>query len=96
MADWLVRQGVPFAHAHEVAGAAVRYCEVRGIDLPELSAADLPRIDDSLRPGVLAVLSAEGSVGARDGRGGTAPARVGEQLAELSVEIARMAEWSAG
>lgn len=96
VADWLVRQGVPFAHAHEVAGAAVRYCEVRGIDLPELSAADLPRIDDSLRPGVLAVLSAEGSVGARDGRGGTAPARVGEQLAELSVEIARMAEWSAG
>ena len=30
LADWLVRQRVPFAEAHEIAGAAVRYCEAAG------------------------------------------------------------------
>ena len=34
-----------------------------------------------------AVLSVEGSVASRDGRGGTAPARVREQLAELVARV---------
>src|SRR3546814_5756241 len=33
IAEWLVRQGVPFRVAHEVAGACVRECESRGIEL---------------------------------------------------------------
>src|SRR5690606_39240609 len=33
VAEWLVRQGVPFRSAHEIAGAAVRVCERRGIEL---------------------------------------------------------------
>ena len=45
VADWLVRQRVPFAQAHEISGAAVRYCEERGMELTELTASDLPAID---------------------------------------------------
>ena len=41
VAEWLVREGVPFAVAHEVAGACVRRCEERGIELHELSDDDL-------------------------------------------------------
>jgi argininosuccinate lyase len=37
---------------------------------------------------VRAVLTADGSVRARDGRGGTAPVRVREQLAELTARVA--------
>jgi len=96
VADWLVRQHVPFAQAHEIAGAAVRYCEEQGHDLPQLTADDLPAIAPELDPDVLAVLSAEGSVGARDARGGTAPVRVAEQLAELRAETAKMTTWSDG
>ena len=33
VADWLVRQHVPFREAHEISGALVRFCEERGIDL---------------------------------------------------------------
>ena len=33
VAEWLVRQGVPFSEAHEVAGACVRRCEDLGIGL---------------------------------------------------------------
>ena len=37
IAEWLVREGVPFRVAHEVAGACVRACEERGLELHELS-----------------------------------------------------------
>nr|NLI50862.1 argininosuccinate lyase [Propionibacterium sp.] len=95
VADWLVRQRVPFAQAHEVAGAAVRFCEERGIELADLTPADLPLIDGRLGPGVLAVLTVEGSIGSRDGRGGTARRRVEEQLAEVAEAIDSVAAWVA-
>jgi len=84
VAEWLVREGVPFRVAHEVAGACVRRCEELGIELDELSDEDLAAISPSLTPAVRAVLTVGGSVASRDGRGGTAPVRVREQLAELS------------
>jgi argininosuccinate lyase len=84
VAEWLVREGVPFRVAHEVAGACVRRCEELGIELVELSDEDLAAISPSLTPAVRDVLTVAGSVAARDGRGGTAPDRVREQLAELA------------
>ena len=83
VAEWLVREGVPFREAHEIAGACVRTCEERGIDLPDLSDADLASVSPYLTPAVRDVLTAEGSVASRTGRGGTAPVRVREQLGEL-------------
>jgi argininosuccinate lyase len=80
VAEWLVRQGVPFRVAHEVAGACVRTCEAQGIELWDLTDEDLAAIDPVLTPGVRDVLSVEGSLASRDARGGTAPVRVQEQL----------------
>ncbi|MFZ0530983.1 MAG: argininosuccinate lyase, partial [Propionicimonas sp.] len=71
VADWLVRERVPFARAHEVAGACVRYCEQRGIELSDLTADQLTEISPELGAGVLGVLTVEGSVASRNGRGGT-------------------------
>ncbi|MFV0452915.1 MAG: argininosuccinate lyase [Propioniciclava sp.] len=96
VADWLVRQRVPFAEAHEVAGAAVRYCEQRGCDLTDLSVDDLPAIDARLNAGVLDVLTVTGSIDARDGRGGTATARVAEQGDEIASVVAGQRAWLAG
>ena len=87
VAEWLVREGVPFREAHEVAGAAVRRCEELGCDLPDLSDDELAGISTSLTPAVREVLTAEGSVASRDGRGGTAPGRVREQLTELAARV---------
>ncbi len=84
VAEWLVREGVPFRVAHEVAGGCVRTCEERGIELHELSDDDLTVISPDLTPAVRAVLTVEGSVASRNGRGGTAPDRVREQLVELA------------
>ena len=95
VADHLVRMRIPFAVAHEVAGEAVRYCESKGITLQELTVTDLPQISEHLDDGVLDVLTVEGSVNARDGRGGTATARVREQLAEVEQAMAEAADWLA-
>ncbi|WP_182376138.1 argininosuccinate lyase [Nocardioides sp. WS12] len=83
IAEWLVREGVAFRIAHEVAGACVRRCEELGIELDELTDDQFAAISPSLTPTVRNVLTVEGSVASRDGRGGTAPARVREQLTDL-------------
>ncbi len=90
VADYLVRQRVPFAKAHHIAGEAVRYCESKGVELSDLEDADLPLIAPELDPGVLDVLTVQGSIDARDGRGGTASVRVSEQLIELGEALTRL------
>jgi argininosuccinate lyase len=88
VAEWLVRRGVPFRSAHEISGAMVAYCEQRGLELGELSDAQLAEVAPELTPDVRAVLSVRGALSARKARGGTAPERVAEQLASLG-ELAR-------
>jgi len=94
VADWLVRQRVPFATAHHIAGATVRYCEQAGIELSDLTPAMLPEISADLGPGVLEVLTVAGSIGSRDGRGGTAAGRVREQLSEVDEAVAGLRTWA--
>ena len=84
MAEWLVRTGVPFHEAHEITGRAVAYCERHGIDLVELTDAQLAEVDARLKPGVRDVLTVDGALRARVAVGGTAPPRVREQLADLT------------
>jgi argininosuccinate lyase len=79
VAEWLVREGVPFREAHEVAGAAVRLCEKRGIELHEIPDDEFGALHPALTPRVKDVLTVEGSLAARSGSGGTAPDRVTEQ-----------------
>jgi len=67
----------------------VRRCEELGCELDELSDDQLAELSPALRPAVREVLTAEGSVASRDGRGGTAPARVAEQLEELGAAVER-------
>ncbi len=93
VAEWLVREGVPFRVAHELAGACVRRCEELGVDLPDLTDEQYAEIDVRLTPAVREVLTVEGSVASRDGRGGTAPDRVAEQLAELRTALAEHRAW---
>ncbi len=83
IAEWLVREGTPFRVAHELAGACVRAAEARGVELADLTDEEFAAISPALTPQVRLVLTAEGSVASRSGRGGTAPERVREQLAEL-------------
>jgi argininosuccinate lyase len=93
IAEWLVRAGVPFRVAHEVAGECVRVCETRGIELHELSDADFADISEHLKPAVRDVLTVAGSVASRSAYGGTAPIRVGEQLTRLRDALVAEEVW---
>ncbi|BBY36769.1 argininosuccinate lyase [Mycobacterium mantenii] len=90
IAEWLVRQGVPFRSAHEAAGAAVRAAEQRAVGLDELTDDELAAISPDLTPEVREVLTIEGSVSSRDARGGTAPVRVAEQIETVLASADRL------
>jgi argininosuccinate lyase len=95
IAEWLVRQGVPFRVAHEAAGECVRLAEGRGVGLDELTDAEFAKVSEHLTPQVREVLTVEGSIASRDGRGGTAPSRVAEQLVRVGERVAAARGWSA-
>ncbi len=96
IAEWLVRQGVPFRDAHEIAGACVRSAEERGLELWDLSDVELAQISPHLSPQVREVLSLEGSVASRSAYGGTAPVRVREQIAQARDMVNADAAWARG
>ena len=84
IAEWLVREGVPFRNAHEIAGACVQVAEERDCELWDLKDEELSRISSHLNSQVRDVLNLEGALNSRDAFGGTAPIRVREQLQVLS------------
>jgi argininosuccinate lyase len=88
----LVRNGVPFRDAHEIAGALVRFCEQHDLDLDQPTDADYAAIDPRLTADVRAVLTVSGSIASRNGVGGTAPERVAEQLAALTAAVRQLTE----
>ena len=87
VADWLVRQRVPFREAHEISGALVRFCEEHGLELHEPTDEQYSAISPHLTAEVRSVLTVEGSIASRSGVGGTAPERVREQLAQLTERV---------
>jgi argininosuccinate lyase len=89
IAEWLVREGVPFRVAHELSGACVQACEESGRELWDLTDEEFAAISPHLTPGVREVLTVEGSLASRNSRGGTAPERVAEQLDELKSKAAQ-------
>ncbi|NUS12868.1 MAG: argininosuccinate lyase [Streptomyces sp.] len=94
IAEWLVRQGVPFRVAHEVAGECVKVCEAEGIELHELTDEQFGKISDHLTPEVRGVLDVRGALAARNARGGTAPSAVAVQLAEVKADLAGQHAWA--
>lgn len=94
IAEWLVRQGVPFRVAHEVAGACVKECELTGIELDQLTDEQFAKISPHLTPEVRGVLNVPGALASRSGRGGTAPEAVAAQLAEVKTDLAAQRAWA--
>ncbi|MCT4370310.1 argininosuccinate lyase [Yangia mangrovi] len=82
LADWLVREtGLPFRDAHHVTGALVAMAEKKGCDLSDLSLEEMKSVNGTITEGIFDVLGVHNSVASRMSYGGTAPARVREQVA---------------
>jgi len=80
IADYLVLKKIPFATAHEAAGACVALCESTNRLLHQLSDSELVAINPALDEGVRAVLTVHGALHSRTSAGGTSPTRVAEQI----------------
>ncbi len=94
VAEHLVTRGVPFRDAHEAVGHLVVWCLAQDRDLHEATDDELARISPHLTPEVRDVLSVRGALAARSSPGGTAPARVAEQLAAAREALAVARVWS--
>lgn len=95
LAEWMVRQGVPFRVAHEAAGVCVRTAESRGVGLVDLTDAELAAAHPALTPEVREVLTVDGAVASRSTRGGTAGVRVAEQLDRVVEGVDDARAWAA-
>ena len=81
VADELVARGLPFREAHDVTGALVRRCLERGCELGDLPLDELTALSPALAGGITGLADARRSLAAKVSTGGSAPARVREQLA---------------
>lgn len=80
VADYLVRQGMPFRDAHEVVGKTVAYCIANGKDLPDLTMDEWQGFSDKIGEDIFDAITLEASVNARVATGGTALERVKAEI----------------
>ena len=89
LADFIVTTlKKPFREAHHSAGAIVKLAEEKGVALADLPLSVMQTVEPGLTDKVFAVLKLETSLHARTSEGGTAPARVREQIAFWRKELA--------
>ncbi len=89
LADWLVRVlRLPFRNAHHATGRLVALAEARGVDLADLSLAEMQSVEAGITENVYSVLTVDASVASRVSYGGTAPVRVAEQAARWLAVLA--------
>lgn len=81
LAEWLVKQGLPFRDAHHMVGRYVGWCATNGVALDQASLAQMQESIPLAKPECLELFSARRSVAGRDLTGGTAPVQVAKQLA---------------
>ena len=94
VAEWLVREGVPFRVAHELSGEAVQLAEQRKCELWDLSDEDYAGISEHFSPSMRDVLSTLGSIDSRSSKGGTARSAVAEQLQRAQSLAAELSEFT--
>ena len=89
VADYLVRQGMPFRQAHEVVGKTVRYCVETGKDIPELTLDEWQQFSGQIGADIEDYVTLDASVNARTATGGTARSAVEKEIARARQALAR-------
>ncbi len=87
MADYLVKQGLPFRDAHAVTGRLVLYCEAQGKELDQLTMEELQEQCQLFEEGVYQAISLEQCVAARQSEGGPAPQAVTAAIVRAKNEL---------
>ena len=80
LADYLARKGVPFREAHETVGRIVMRAIESGCELEQLPLAELKQFSPQIEEDVFEALSLEAALATKRQTGGTAPARISDEL----------------
>jgi argininosuccinate lyase len=83
IAEYLVKKGLPFRHAHEITGRIVLSCITHKKRLDRLSLKELRRFSPLISSDIFSFLKPEESVRNRRSEGGTAPDEVKKQIRRL-------------
>ena len=86
LAEYLVRQGVPFREAHGAVGRLMRHGADTGRPLTEVDLAELRKFHRAFGSDALGLLNSASSVARRNSPGGTGVAEVRKRLAALRGE----------
>ncbi|MGE5507580.1 MAG: argininosuccinate lyase [Chitinophagales bacterium] len=93
VADFLVRQGVPFREAHALTGRVVRHAQELGKGLEDLALSEWQEVSPLFTSQVQEAVSLLASVAVRSVPGGTAPVRVAEALSKARQRLAEGTRW---
>jgi argininosuccinate lyase len=89
VADYLVARGLPFREAHYLTGSLVRLALSKGVGLFDLEAGELATLSPAFDHDFFALADVAASLAAKRSAGGSAPARVREQLAQAQALLAQ-------
>jgi argininosuccinate lyase len=88
VAEWLVKQGVPFRDAHEITGELVKFCEQNNLQLDQPADEQFAAISKHLTSEVRSVIDVRKAISSRNGAGGTSLDQVDKQLVALNKILA--------
>ena len=88
LAEWLVRQGVPFREAHHQVGSLVGYCARSNKALDKVSLDEMRQCIPNATEECLLIFNPDHSIAARKAMGGTALENVESQIAYWQNELA--------
>lgn len=86
-ADYLAKKGLPFRDAYKVTGALVAYAIDAGKTLAELPLDEYRRFSPLFDADVYEALDMHTCMALRNSQGGTAPARVAEQIKKIEEQL---------
>ena len=80
IAEYLVKENIPFRSAHEIVGNLVKYCENNNKDFSQINKKDLEILEFPVKLEDLSIFKIEESIKRRDSFGGTAFKEVDRQI----------------
>src|SRR5947209_514492 len=90
-ADYLVRKGIPFRQAHDIVGKVLREAEKQNVSWTSLPLETLKSISPAFGADVVNSLSVDAALASKKVRGGTAPERVADAIANLERRLNKKA-----
>ncbi len=87
LADYLVKKGITFRDAHTVVGEIVAFAIDKGVDLGEMTLAEMQKFNKNINKDIFTVLSLTSSLNARNHLGGTAEKQVIKQIDKAKKSI---------